>query len=419
MKFMFNHVLRILNYSLLFILLICRNSYSYSSVIGYKEGHLSDTDLSIEVGRSHEAISRADGITKAYPYHLFNAKYLNSSQDETLNASENNICDPIFRIVFLKTHKAASTTTAAIFERYGYYRNLTFAFRGGEKVFSARVPFTRALVAKYPGLTNNTFHMLTNHARYNRKEMELVIPNATYITILRKPEDQLESAFGYFEMYRGMKIAEKPNPFKTFIENAASFYKNKSYAHWELSRNGMLYDLGLDHRNDEDESIIRDKILEIDRDFHLVMIQEYYDESLILMRKLLCWEFEDILYLSRGVRSASHRFKVDIELKEQVRQWTRGDVLLYNHFNRTFWKKVQDYGPSFGSDLQYFRELNQGVYEECVMENKFDKTDKRVDKLTLKTNSEKCKTLMLGDVTFTKILTKSMATRFGKPKLGQ
>lgn len=330
--------------------------------------------------------------------------------------SDNNNCTPIFRIVFLKTHKTASTTTASIFERFSFYHNLTFALGKGNHVISSKKLFTRKMVVEYSKLPNKTFHMLTNHARYNRREMDLAVPNATYITILRKPEDQLESAYGYFEMHRGMNISDVSNSFNIFIENANLFYRKKNYTHWEQSRNGMIFDLGLEHSDDEMEDKIKDKILQIDREFDLVMIQEYYDESLILLKKLLCWDFENILYLPLGVRSQSHRHKRDNDTKEKIRKWSHGDWLLYDHFNRSFWVKVEDYGfSSFKKDLQHFRTLNREVYDECVNPNKLDVRDSRVEKLTVKNNSSRCKYLKTGDVTFTKMFKKSMKKRFGEP----
>ncbi|PIK57633.1 putative galactosylceramide sulfotransferase isoform X2 [Apostichopus japonicus] len=225
-------------------------------------------------------------------------------------------CSPIQRIVFLKTHKTASTTMASVFERYGYYRNLTFAV-GKRHVLSFEYKFSRGNVMKFPKMKGKPFDMLTNHARYSREEMNAVVPNATYITILRKPEDQVDSAFGYFEMYRGMKIGSEPNPLETFMDDPMKYYKGHKYHMWQLSRNGMLFDLGLDHKYDEDDQKINEKIKELAGEFDLVLISEYLDESLLLMKKLLCWEYTDIVYLSSGIRSKSHRYDKDRDLRNK------------------------------------------------------------------------------------------------------
>ena len=44
------------------------------------------------------------------------------------------------------------------------------------------------------------------------------------------------------------------------------------------------------------------KIDEAQKKFGLVMIAEQFDESLVLMKDLLCWEFEDITSLKLNGR---------------------------------------------------------------------------------------------------------------------
>lgn len=331
--------------------------------------------------------------------------------DQTLPLVNFRKCKPISRIVFLKTHKTASTTTASIFERYGYYRNLTFAI-GRTHILSYTYKFSHLNLMKFPGMEGKPFDILCNHARYNRKEMDLVVPDATYVTILRRPEKQIDSAFGYFEMYRGMKLGMETNPLKAFMKEPRKYYKEHKYHMWQESRNGMLFDLGFDHKYDDDEAKILQKINELDAEFDLVMIAEYFDESLLLLKKLLCWEFEDILYLSSGVRSSSHRYELDEDLIKRLREWSHGDSLLYNHFNTTFWKKVADYGPTFEADLKHFRQLNRAVFQDCIAENQMNKKDRREDKFMLKNKSERCAAILRADVPYTGLIRKSMVARF-------
>ncbi|KAJ8046610.1 Galactosylceramide sulfotransferase [Holothuria leucospilota] len=321
-------------------------------------------------------------------------------------------CTPVQKIVFLKTHKTASTTTASIFERYGFYRGLKFAV-GRTHVLSREKHFNRKNVLKFP-LMDGTFDILCNHARYNRKEMDVVVPNATYITILRKPEDQLESAFGYFEMYEGMNITADKNAFKTFLNDPMKYYKDHKYRLWQLSRNGQLFDLVFDHTNDDNEADILAKIAQIDHDFDIVMLTEYYDESLILLKRLLCWDFEDILYFPVGIRSDSHRMAKDKDLIDKSRKWNHGDVLLYEHFTKVFWSKIEEYGPSFEKDLQKFRNLNKAAFDACISLNQTDKKDRREFRLVLKNKTDRCERIFRADVGYTKLIKKTMMKRFKK-----
>ena len=317
-------------------------------------------------------------------------------------------CNPIHKIIYIKTHKTGSTTMASIFERYGYRRNLMFALPKAKHVFPTTyfskkgvIPIPKNLAKVHPG-----YDILDNHAVYNRPEMDKIVPNATYITIIRDPVSQLESAFGYFEMAKGMGVSNASNPFDKFMQNPYHYYNTTNYTMKLRSRNGQLFDLGLPAKLMNDTDAMQAKVDALDKEFDLVLITEYFDESLILMKKLLCWSFDDILYISNGIRSKSHRFTLSEDLKRRIRLWNAGDVLLYNHFNQTFWKKVHDYGPSFWTDLEEFRRLERKAVDKCVDSNKVDTKDRREDKFVIspKHPGKYCQDLLRADVEYTGLL---------------
>ena len=88
------------------------------------------------------------------------------------------------------------------------------------------------------------------------------------------------------------------------------------------------------------------------------MINAYFDESLILLKKLLCSDFDDIVYISNGVRQATARRRISTEMRSVIENRNRVGVKLYQHFNKTFLVKVNNYGPGFQRDLETFRELD-------------------------------------------------------------
>ena len=171
------------------------------------------------------------------------------------------------------------------------------------------------------------------------------------------------------------------------------------------SKNGQLFDLGLDPKVNN-TSMIQKKIKTLHKEFDLVLITEYFDESLILLKRFLCWSYDDILYISAGVRSKSHRYSVSEDLQKKIREWNAGDVLLYNHFNKTLWRKIDEYGSAFQTDLEEFKMLEKEAYSKCVDKNKSDQRDRRVDTANInKENSGKyCQDLLRDDVTYTTLL---------------
>ena len=112
--------------------------------------------------------------------------------------------------------------------------------------------------------------------------------------------------------------------------------------------------------------IWREKNQQLDSEFELVMIQEYFDESLLLLRKLFCWEMDDIVYLAKAVRSQNRRIKLTDDLCKKISSWNHADVLLYKHFNATFWRKHEDYGPTLQSYLALFRSKLTGAVDTCI-----------------------------------------------------
>nr|XP_006819961.1 PREDICTED: galactosylceramide sulfotransferase-like [Saccoglossus kowalevskii] len=197
---------------------------------------------------------------------------------------------------------------SSIIQRFGDSRNLSFAVPPRGHILSSRYGFKQNMLnsTKYPPLNGGThYDILTNHVGYNRHEMEAVIPNATYITVLRHPVNQLVSAFAYFEWTKAVKAYRRGSAdlFATFMERPTRFLTAKMKFWWQ-GHNGQLYDLGLQTQNKDTGNKLDDlvyKYIEVlDRELDLVLITEYFDESLLILKKQLCWSMDDILYFSKA-----------------------------------------------------------------------------------------------------------------------
>ncbi|KAI8478169.1 hypothetical protein Bbelb_440960 [Branchiostoma belcheri] len=71
----------------------------------------------------------------------------------------------------------------------------------------------------------------------------------------------------------------------------------------------QAFDLGYKQEWADDEGKAERFLADIERDFTLVMILEHFDESLVLLRRLMCWELKDILYDSRPKKQRSYAYK--------------------------------------------------------------------------------------------------------------
>ena len=136
-----------------------------------------------------------------------------------------------------------------------------------------------------------------------------------------------------------------------------------------MARNPMAFGLGLYPPDYKNLTKVKQDLARIAREFDLVLITEYFDESLILLKKALCWKFEDILYVKMRERLKTRKEEISNRTKEQILKWNSADWMIYDFFNRTLWRKIQEYGPGFWKDLRLFRGMNAQAHKFCLHDN--------------------------------------------------
>ena len=200
-----------------------------------------------------------------------------------------------------------------------------------------------------------------------------------YITILRHPVEQFESSFFFFELWRLLGVPGETNLEK--MQNFLEYPKQFLFSYLargrltqldssvNLVRNGMLFDLGLKPRYYNNTHYVNNYIKDLEASFHLVLLQEYFDESLILLKRMLCWDINDVLHFKLNQRKTKHLENIPASVMEKILQWNSADLKLYNVFNRTFWNTVESQGPSFYDELRLLRQLNRQKKAECLPQN--------------------------------------------------
>ena len=274
-------------------------------------------------------------------------------------------CFPVHHILFLKTHKTGSSTMANIFFRYGDSRNLTFVLSpstllGWPHKFHITHPLR--LFSKVPNI-------LCSHARFNKKPMNWLFPRETskYVTILRNPVDNFESVFNFAQLGKQFGFGDNLDALEKFLTKGIDYDSTHKGLMTHLSRNPMMFDLGLSPKFYQNLTAVKKYIRFLNKEFDLVMIMDYFDESLVLMKRLLCWELEDILYVKLNARLDKEIAKdLSKTVQENIKRWNMADVLLFDHFNATFWRKVKMEGPSFDDDLAAFRRKKENIKSLCL-----------------------------------------------------
>lgn len=268
--------------------------------------------------------------------------------------------------MFMKTHKTASSTILNILFRFGEKHRLKFAFPNGRNDFYYPSFFERSQVQHYrPGVC---FNIICNHMRFHYEEVrKLLPPDTTFVTVLRDPAYLFESSFHYFGPVIPLtwKITGE-DKLDQFLRDPQHYYDPNGFnAHY--LQNLLFFDFGYDSSMDANSPLVEEHIQEIDRRFHLVMLLEYFDESLVLLKDLLCWQLEDVLYFKLNARKGSTVSRLTPELYEQATAWNLIDAKLYRYFNATFWRKVEAYGRErMARDVAELQRENEKMTSICI-----------------------------------------------------
>ncbi|XP_078619181.1 galactose-3-O-sulfotransferase 3-like [Branchiostoma floridae x Branchiostoma japonicum] len=258
-----------------------------------------------------------------------------------------------------------------VFQRFGYLRNLSFVLP--RQSINHLSPFGIRDRLYFPPIEGSSrpFDILTYHTVYDRAGiMKLLSSDVTFVTIIREPMERLKSAFSFYNLAKMYKIPG-PDPLLGFLENPGKFeptitIDTRNFAH--LTRNNVALELGFPVKNlsSVKEEDIRDFVEKISREFDLVMVLEYFDESLVLLRRMLCWDMRDILnFKYNSFQYELRNTSLSEKLIENYRQYSAIDYALYEHFNRTLWRKINMAGSRFREELAYFRWLQTTMKTEC------------------------------------------------------
>ncbi|XP_045152377.1 galactose-3-O-sulfotransferase 2 [Echinops telfairi] len=252
-----------------------------------------------------------------------------------------NAKPPVTNIMFLKTHKTASSTVLNVLFRFAETHNLSVALPEGSRfhlgypwLFLARyVEGVRAAVGGWGALPGGQRPGLC-------PQVQKIMPKDTfYLSIVRNPVAQLESSFAYYKEY--VPAFRAARNLSTFLEAPQTFYGAQPGLLNAYARNNMWFDFGLEPNSvDADGPAVHEQLLELERRFDLVLIADYFDESMVLLRRVLHWAPDDVAYFplnARSPRAVAHLTPRD---QERARRWCALDWRLYEHFNRTFWARV-------------------------------------------------------------------------------
>ena len=90
------------------------------------------------------------------------------------------------------------------------------------------------------------------------------------------------------------------------------------------------------HTDMEDEEKVSLKNSELDNQFDLVLLAEHFDESLVLLARMLCWDLMEVRYLKQNDRKAKKASNITEEAHAQLKTWLAADFGLYENYETKF-----------------------------------------------------------------------------------
>ena len=162
----------------------------------------------------------------------------------------------------------------------------------------------------------------------------------------------------------------------------------------------MFYDFGYGSAEDLTHKDMNKILMKLNSTFDLVMIAERYDESLVLLKDLMCWTADDVAYLSINARKKdkSNTRKLSFTDHQKLLRLNYPDVKIYEFFLKVFEKKVKAFGYArMAKELEAVRAANKRLADKCLVENDSPLKVKEdmewmnlVDRVTVRGDIESC-----------------------------
>ncbi|XP_046561345.1 galactose-3-O-sulfotransferase 2-like [Haliotis rubra] len=205
-------------------------------------------------------------------------------------------------IVFVKTHKAASSTVLNIVYRFAQERGLIIILpKVGNYLNGKHLNKTNIL----PPPKGKKFDILCNHAIFNYTSFSSYLPADTeYIGIVREPFQRFISAMYYFRFTHTHKYLQRI-PARHGSKILMKYLENPMA--WEpvnplesQTNNRMAIDFGFPAQLFHNESLFEEYLVTLNKTFRVIMVAEKFDESLILVKRFLNWNLRDVVYIVKN-----------------------------------------------------------------------------------------------------------------------
>lgn len=118
---------------------------------------------------------------------------------------------------------------------------------------------------------------------------------------------------------------------------------------------------------------------QLDSEMDLILVVEKLEESMVLLRRILNWKLQDILYIHKnsfaGMRNEtrsklSKKLYINDDTEEKYRKWAKLDYTLYDFATKRLERQIQNQNPDFYDEVRHFKFVRVKVDNFCVYESR-------------------------------------------------
>lgn len=224
-----------------------------------------------------------------------------------------------------------------------------------------------------PPPPGNHFDILCCHVIYNREAFASVMPKDTvYIGIVREPVLRFQSAIFYFMPNYITNISGKA-PLSIYADNPMAF--EPKIPSVSMTNNRMAVEFGFPIELFPGKSLnvsvneINAYITKLDKEFQFIIITEKFDESMVMMKRILNWETRDVLYINKNVHQKENgdsKYTLSEKDKDKIRPFLYLDAALYSFAVEKFNKIAKEAGEDFVKEVENFKSVISDVKTFCA-----------------------------------------------------
>lgn len=279
-------------------------------------------------------------------------------------------------IIFVKTHKTASSTVSSILHRYcGEHNDIScFVPRGNGGVMTEPQNSELSLHAYNPEHVN----VHAQHTYYWPNFLHKLVPRpAPIITIIRRPASRFLSTWDYRRFdWRGRRdvfriIESMPEERSQLPAKFFKILKHDS-SQYELCPAGPGWAIS----NSSEASCVQTLRDMLSGALSLVLITERLDEGLVLLSRMMGWPLHHVLYISMKISSHKQQHERPLATTiHKLERWLKLDLLLYQVAEVILDRRIQSQDSSFWRELRQFRKMRAETELACNLEANITSVD--------------------------------------------